>query len=78
VRENLGGYVKDNSFNRIPIRVCPHLEKGAIFIIDRNGPKPIVYVENESMLDLMYRAISSDAEFSKRCGVIVNLGDLPE
>ena len=70
--------MKDYSFNGIPIRVCPDLEKGTVVIIDRNGPKPIVYIENESMLDTMYRAISSDAEFSKRCGVIVNLGDLPE
>lgn len=61
----------------IPVRVNPHLPKDSILLYDKNGPKPVIYVENESLLDKLYRAIDSDADFAKRCGIIVHIGDLP-
>jgi len=60
----------------IPVRVWPYLPKDSIWLCDENGPKPVVYIENESLLDMLYRAIDSDADFLKKCGVIVHIGDL--
>lgn len=62
----------------IPIRVNPNLEKGTIILVGKDGPKPVVYIENESLLDTLYRAIDSDAQFLKKCGVITHIGNLPK
>ena len=64
------------SLGGIPVRVNPLLPKDSILLYDENGPHPVVEIENESLLDTLYRAIDSDADFLKRCGVIVHIGDL--
>jgi len=69
--------VKDPSFGGVPIIVNKSIPHDEIWLFDKNGPKPIVYVPSESVLDTLYRAIDADADFLKRCGVIVHIGDLP-
>lgn len=64
------------TFAGVPIRVCPYMRKDSIILVGKNGPKPIVYVDNESMADTLVRALNGDPEYAKKCSTIVEIGEI--
>ena len=68
---------RENIFG-IPVRINPLIPKDQICLYDKNGPRPVVEVPDEAALDTLYRAIDGDADFLRRCGIIIHINDIKE